>query len=331
MTLRGLCESTAPRSGLYINDHEAVKLRRFEQLTTEDEATITEVWDKIQERASNRFESDLRTRMAGWISGKGIMSNAVSGYYKEPQELIAASTDRRGVYIEISRYDNIALNLVSVDLWLQASGAVTIKIHDLNTGAEIFTQDFTGLVGYNSFRIDRNFSTASGTKRFGITYTSQATMSARVHGSILDSGCDCSCDCDNINVRGMSIPAASQMVKANAVFGSESYGLIVNFNLVCSIANFLCTNLDDLKMAWFDLLAIEFLKEAQHSDRLNQFTMAYDKGVIDGLLNGTQTAPGGYYAIYYASLDDFIQNAKPDFDGICFTCDHPVTNVTFLP
>ena len=333
ITLNNTCSPVAPSSGLYLTDHPAITISRLEQLTGPDLITVNGVFDRIYNRATAIFESEVTRLMSGHFKNRGIVENVNAGRFTDDLTANLSSTDRRGMWIEVNKYSNLELIINAVHLWMGAGGPVNIYIFDGNTGSVLDTLTFTGTIGYNIFQVNKAYSTRGRNRRFFVAYQSQVSRQSETSSTWNTGNCSvlsCEFDCSEVSIRGASVPAASPVIEANMVFGSDSFGLLVNFNLACSVSDFICTRITDFKIAFWNYLAIEFLKECADNDRINDLTLKMDREQVNKILWGEEKVPG-LVEQNNALIEDILERSHPASDGICFGCDEPIQIVSAIP
>ena len=130
--VRGLCNDTVPDSGLYLNDLPQISLKMLNNIADSDHKNFKGVIDSCQTLAFNEFQSDVMVRMQKYFKTNVLLENNKTGTFKDPYEDVNASTDFKGVAIElrdnISNYLSIYIN--TIQIYLKASGEQSIYIYN---------------------------------------------------------------------------------------------------------------------------------------------------------------------------------------------------------
>jgi len=272
------CGATAPPSGLYINTLPGISFKQFAKLTSEDQATVADVWSDIQTRAIQRFELDVRSAFAKrYKLASPTRSYALRKIDPSTQTPAAGGAAQAGFTIELwdesDDFVQSSLNGIHIQqLFLYKNAAdvgevITINVTDLDLGTVLFTTTYTvsGASGWTTIEVNETFfaSFASRPLRVYVSASNQTTLST-VMVEIPDTF-DC-WECCAARVRG------AYGTYDNPTFGTLSYNLAGIFSVVCKYDAVVCQNKEVFKTAFWYLLGIETLNEQLNSDRLNSYT-----------------------------------------------------------
>lgn len=331
ITLDGVCSPETSVSGLTLNDHPEVRLGRLEDLTDKDFGSVQALFDRIYNRMLHEFESDVRTRMAKRFSRRSVVESIVTGEYEKEEELTGTAAELRGVYLELKDSPNLDLVINSARLYATGVATPDILIYDASTGRLLDTISTSLSAGYNTIQIDKAYSIAGRTQRFFICYDATAFES---YGTRLQAILPCECLCgdfgDFAEVKGASIATGSTVLESELDKGNDTFGLILTANLVCGVANLICQNREDFKIAIWHRLAIEFVRELEATDQLTAYTLMRDRTEARAMLHGTEERPG-MLPVYYEVLDAVINDLHIADDDICFECGEAGRKAYFLP
>jgi len=302
---------TNPDSGYFINDLAGISTNQLEEISdTEDQYEPRLAFDDIYARASRLLESDIKTGLKKYFKNYSYISNTITGYYKE-NESISQGANYNGWYFDLgAQSKNLNLNLTSFDLYLASDSVFTIVVYDLATGSKLDEIDFSGTAGLQTYRVDKNYPLHRYTRIF-IGYDESEVSTFKTSDFVLN---------DTLSLRRGNIPKSGSIIYDN--FNSTDSGMILTYNLECSVDQFVCQRLPIFKDAFLYKLGVEFCTERIYSDRINRYTLMDRDRAIE-----LRTE----YEIQYKELiDNAITDLKVDSDGICFECNRLVSYKTIL-
>jgi hypothetical protein len=319
------CSQSTPVSGLYINRLPGIELEALDKIATHDQVNFEGVWDDIEERAVRRFRNEAVKMFSKRYKLKTITQSVDVEKKIDTSSTTASGTDYRGYVLELNREDDdyVASNLQSIyiqTLPLYLSGAVntTVKIFDLDTEAELFSLDVTGVSGWNTVRVDETFTS----RRLYVVYDATNVTSVeqditKLKEAVLYNGSEYHCLCYsgniNIEIRGASSTIAD---KYNITFGEDTFGLSGVFSVLCSFDSLICNNLTVFETPLWYLEAAEFCFERRFTSRLNKYTlMNKDKA---------KELQEEYEKRFLDELDTVVEGISLDLKDYCLVCNEVI-------
>jgi len=312
VTLRGVCD-TASADALYINDLPGVELRDFSALTTAEDATVADLWNKVQRRAIGSFVDRITNKIrAEHKMQLGRVSSRIStGEWHQPFESLSGESKYKGVLVFLNS-DFMQIRLHEARLYVgNAPVNSSIKVWDAETGEELDSIAFT---------VDSNgFATISVNKAYSakcvfIAYDASEVTSRKVsfNGlSYYESNCSNQGGMYNYSRRA-EINKTQEPIEYNLTSG-DGDGLILSYSIECSLDAWICENKTALARPLLYLLGEEFFTEVAASDSIDRTTLM-PSGQLAELIN--------YCKINYEkSFNSFIKGAAGSLkDAYCFEC-----------
>ena len=296
------CVSTLPNSGIFINQLPGIELEMIDKLADEQQVDFNGVFNDIEERAVRRLKTDINAEFKKRYKLKNITQSIDLEREIDSTSTTPAAVEYRGFTLELDRTDdNFAFSnletiyIQTLSLFFTSLDATTIKIFDILTGTELFTQAVPapGSTGFTTIEIHQTFSE----RRLFIAY--DATNLAGVNFDVTNlrnginrnqDGCPIVCfSCGgntnrNAELRAGQATIATTIVEDDITFGDDLFGLSGVWSVICSFDSFVCNNKEAFTTALWYLLGIEMMNERLYSSRLNEFT-AFDRNKAKELRN----------------------------------------------
>lgn len=319
--LRGTCTAETPGSGLYINDLPKINISFMEDLADHEQATFKEVWEKVERRALATFGGFCKQMLRKSLSFNTIKSGISTGTWDNDNSTVTGAGKYVGYRIECygSKYLSAYVNYIT--LFTTTSGTVPIKVFDLSTGIELYTNSFAVTAGLNQLNINTEFSFE--TSRYIFVCFDDTGISGRKvrDGVFWNQGSEyCTDTFGRINL-------ADAKIEQNFQGGSvEEWGIIVNFNLVCSIDNFICQHRDPLTLGLWYWMGYEFMQEwlgDATGENIN-FNTLQDPDIIRGWRDSMKSLAEG-------EISSVLMSVEPEYDGVCFECMPAIVGTYYLP
>jgi hypothetical protein len=312
--LRG-CGSTAPSSGLYINDLPGISIKQLVALTNEEEATYIDLWNMIQRRSEQRFSLDVREQMTKSYRIKNLLQSINLGNNIQAPIVNSTSADYLGFTIEMVEdvdYEYVPSPLASIHVQelryyateIVFNPTIDIKIFDLFTNEELFSYTLTKQLGWNTIPVNKTFHNNYAVNSWSVYCCYDAANEgsyAPLDIPLYHSTPTC---CD-VRLRG------GINISNNYTYTSDTYGLSGQFSIVCNWDSIVCQNKTIFARAYWYLLGIELITEQLYSNKLNRFT------TID--LNRANELRKEYQIEYMKSLEQIAYGFKLDCD-CCLEC-----------
>jgi len=325
--LRGVCTSNAALP-LYVNDLPGITNEIFELLTNEDFQTRSDVYNQIQKLAINdtynAIQGALINKTDGAFRVNNIVSNVNSGEWKQPFNALSAAAYRQGIEIDMRASDNLAAYIDEVYIYAPSAQTITIYVYNLETGETIET--FTGTATAAEF-VTITASKYYPYRRIFIAYDANTVLSREVtyrsEGHTIGlGGLNFQCD-NNVGTRYARIATGTDYIHNNLDYeGVGSGGMIVKYNISCSLENFLCENRERIKDILFYAIGRQMATKILLSDRINKATLISQEK-LDGLAAYSEN-------MYQKSIQNFISGSRTA-DPVCFECRPKVGKRVAMP
>jgi len=267
------CSATAPDSGVYINDLAGVDLRIIDEIANEEQVNFSGVWDEVQTRALNRFQTDVIAGLSKKYRLKMVTQSVEVGKDINTGSTTASATQMRGFTLELlfpeeNWYMNSNMQSVYVQrlmLYLPAPTNLNIKIYDLDLGTTLYTKALTGVAGWNEWNVNQ---TMTGNRLF-FAYDATAVNSVELDITEFQAY-DWFCNCGGL-IRGAysTVAAPTTIVNENTF---NTYGLSGIFGVKCTYDKLVCNNKELFTQALLYCLGIELMTEVIYSPRMNRWT-----------------------------------------------------------
>lgn len=317
--IRGLCDDTTPLSELFVNDLSGVSLKSIASLTNEEQEDYKGVWDEIYQRSLNQLEGDILARMQKFFKTNILLDHETFGFYKSTYATEASSNQRKGIAIDLigSKHTEIFINNVELRLESVTNTVGVITIFNYNDGRVLDTITFTAVEGVNDIAINKRYSSFGQRTRIFISYDgniaaaiqSSSTSYTDVYGFAV--------------TKGAKIAVGTSVVKNNISFDGETHGMVINYNVFCSVSNFICSNKDLFKLALWYKVGQNFMDERLISTRINKYTLL-NKERAEFLYDEFKKQ-------YEENLNTVLDNMDLQGDDVCFPCQKSRMSIVNLP
>ena len=295
------CTVTTPNSGLFINQLPGIELKMIDKLADEQQVDFNGVFDDIEERAVRRLKTDVNAEFKKRYKIKNITQSIDMEREIDTSSTTATGTFLRGFTLELDRSDdNFAFSnletiyIQTLSLYFTSTNATTIRIFDIVTGTELFSQavpapasiGWTVIDIYQTFSERRIFVTYDATNLTGVSFD---VVNLRNAINRSQDGCTVACfSCGgsnrNAELRAGQATIATTIQESDITFGDDLFGLSGVWSVMCSFDSLVCNNKEAFTTALWYLLGIEMMNERLYSSRLNEFT-AFDRNKAKELRN----------------------------------------------
>jgi hypothetical protein len=276
---------------MYINSLPGIEFANIDQIANADEVSFAGVWANVQERAIERFRLDVIGKLSGFnqryklrqiTQTVDLWKDLTAGITQAP------SANNSGLLIELQQLTDQAicsnmqsLYVQSVSFYCVNAGAFIVTIKDATYNTTLDTFPVTGVLGWNSIKVDKQYDDVS---RLSITVDTTALTTAfldlsnfnlqqfaqtNIFANFDDGGLWLGGDCTGTaQVRGYQ----TDINFANPVYSSNTFGVSCIFSVKCTYNNVVCKNKRHFATAFRLCLAIELMSERIYSSRLNRWT-----------------------------------------------------------
>lgn len=305
ITVRGIC--TPGSNSLFINDLPGVSSQKFELLTSSDDSTAVDLWQKIQREAVNSFYHKVRGGLANKFQLKTLQGKTNASSWTQPFIEQAAEDKLRGTIIDLRGSDYLEATIHSIGYYSQ--GAIVspaFYVIDLETGVTIdtLTANEVTAAGFYTLTVNKSYPG----KRLFICYDASIILSREAEYLPLSYYMDCnSCySCASCAEVDKNITPIYDNLQTNC-----RGGMLLSYSVGCSLDQWLCENQDNLATPLLYHVAKRFFLEVLASDRINRATLMpteeYDKLVAYCEEEAAE------------SLSSFIDGVVIE-DTLCFVC-----------
>jgi hypothetical protein len=298
----------------FVNSIAGITTTQLDSIRDQSENyDIDDAWLEIYNRATKSFYTDVQSRLKRYFKQYSLVDNVVTGYYRENTAL-AADNFLNGWYFDLNlESKNIAININSIFINQTNTGAFSLYVYDLSTNTLLDTISVISGTGLRSININKTY-TSWKTPRIFIGYleTELTTIEAD----------DLQLKYSGI-ARRARINNASAKVYQNISTNNNGTGLIVNFNIQCSLDNIICSRLAIFQEPFKYMVGVEFCNERIYSDRINRYTLMDREEAI----NLRTELKEHYDTILKAALDGLQVNEN----DMCFECSREINYRTLLP
>jgi len=271
------CRTVVPDSGLFLNDLAGIQLKQVDEIADDEQVNYVGVWAKVQKRALKIFEKDLRVAFAKKFKIKGVTQSINIGKLIDTTTTKLASAEYRGLTIEQNQATDVIVNsnfqvvfIQTIRIYLPGVETFDLKIYDLDTEEELYTQSITTTAaGWEVININNYYLSS---RRLFIAYDCTGINSVKL--DLSDHSLDCFGKCSS-RVRGAY--AGTGDPTDITVDTDNAHGLSVTFSTQCKYDVAVCNNKHLFAQAFLYLLGSEMLLEQIYSSRTNRWTMLDNK------------------------------------------------------
>jgi len=314
------CTNDTPVSGIYINTLRGISLQSIAYFTIAEQEDYLGFWNEVYDGAVTRLRGDILSKMQKYYKTKILLENTVTGIYDTPHETVSSANNYNGIYIYIYESKNTKLVINDVKVYLEtvdSSSNNTVKVFDANSGIQLDSIEYTPAVGENTIRINKSYNVGGQNYRIFIAFDGNIGDSISVANTTYDGAKNYTSSSSGY------VPVGTNPIHSNLVLDGDSRGMVINYNVECSLDGFICQNRDLFSTALWYLLGAEIMEESIISTKLNKFT-----------LNNSETREAlrdKYMDLYEENLESTLMNLTPGSDSICFPCEKARVYNKMLP
>lgn len=311
--LKGVTPST---SGTFINQLQGIETSYLDQIRKEETYDIEDAWDDIQQRAIDQFEQRLQSWAYKYYRKQSYIQNQITSQYDRRVEIPTSGNYAGWVFDNVAQYyQNIKVVIQDIHLYAVNSVATNISIFNSSTGDLLDQIPATLIAGeVNRVYIGKSYPSWKYPKLF-IAYDESEVQTLK-SDELWFGG---------ITLTQGRIDKNAQIIDSNITgVGNTGQGMILTYNIDCSLDNWLCKRLDLFKTPYLYLLGYEFFQESLYSDRINRYTLLRRERAVEA-------------ANYF--LDRFDKQMKGTLDPMnidftndyCFECDRALNYRAMIP
>jgi len=288
-----------PISGDWINDLPGITTNSFNEIAEDEEYDLSRTWEEIQKRSINSLESDINAVLKKYFKNYSFVGNTTTGFY-DSNTAKTQSAVRSGWLFDMSPYSkNLSININVVELYLSSAVNFSIFIYNASTGDLLETIAHVGTQGINRVPIHKTYPMWRYS-RLIVAYDSEAVSTIEATDQSIGFG----------YIQRGEVSDSDSKVHSN--FVEASTGLIVNFNIICSIDQFVCNRVELFKDAYLYKLGYEFCQERIYSDRVNRYTLLDREEAI--------RLRDEFKIEYTERINGVLKGLKVEDNDFCFEC-----------
>jgi len=288
--------------------------------------------------AQQIIKNHVQTHFNGQLTRQTVLSNGVVGYYQENRvEESHTAENYGGIFLEINKYPSLEVYISSVNLLTVDAETFDLKIFDVMTGAELFSQSVTTNAGtITEVVIDQNFKTNGQRTQLFVAYPQQNVTNLRSFISQKGCGtCLFGVNYDGYMYRhGATIGVNDRLTKGNLSLTGATQGMSINYSLNCSLDNFVCSIRERLQYALLYLVGSKLMEEILFSKNQNSTTIIF-RGDARELMAKYEAE---YNMTMFGAFNDDGKKIKRGLldqialpNDICFKCKKTVKRKVIIP
>ena len=299
----------------FVNSIAGITTTQLDSIRDQSENyDIDDAWSEIYNRSIKSFYTDVQSKMKRYFKRYQYIDNAITGYYRDDTTLVSGDF-KNGYYMDfILESKNLAININSIYINKSNAGAFSLFVYDATTGQLLDTIACGSHTGLKLININKTYATWKHPRLFVAYDETQVDTIKATDFELKYSG----------TIRKARISNSASMVHQNIASTTSGTGLILNFNVVCSLDNIICSRLAIFQEAFKYKVGVEFCNERIYSDRINRYTlMDRDEAILlrDELILHYEKELTG-------ALDGLKLNER--FDP-CFECSREINYRSMLP
>lgn len=314
--VRDLAGYNQPDSGRFINDLPGITTEQLEAISDQsDQYEPRLAWLDILNRAARMFEADVKTHLKPHARNYSYKSTGITGEIDRQNQDVALGNFFNGWEFDLyGRSENIAITIETATIHIVSGVDFQIRIYDSATGELLDTigYDISAIAkpSTNVFRIMKTYPIWLHPKLFiGYEAANISTKRVNVFRNVA-------------SVSAVQVSNSASIVSDN--MSAADTGLILTYNLECSVDNYVCQRISLLTDPFLHKLGIEFCNERLYSDRINRWTTLDRQTATE--LRDTVFMPE-----YKQQMEAIFSDIRFEHSDECFECARPIKHVDYLP
>lgn len=307
--------ATNPTSGRFVNELAGITTQRIEETNEqEDIYEISDAWSEIESVAIKKFEQRLYSWAKKYMMQYSILGTSITGQYRD-KVLVPQSNEFIGVLFDYDYQTRKAqsVHVERVNLWSESAVDTTIRAYNAATGELLQAKDVSLLAGDNSIILSWEFPTWRYSQVF-VCYDNSEVQTIE-HDSY---------DFSALNALLFKrVSKGSNVLNGNLVSSGQQNGLIVTYNIKCSLDNFVCQRLHLFQEPYMYFLGAEILNQSIHSEEINRYTLIDYENAKELQIEYTKMAND--------MMSDALDGLSIEEDPYCFICNRAINHRVMLP
>lgn len=318
VNFRGVCDTTS-NTVAYINDIPSIDNLLLTRLINDENIDASKVWDKVRRRGILTFYNRILSGLSKKFIPKTLVKNIVNAEWRQPFTDLSTQNKLVGVRVDLRGSENMELNLRTANIYVPAAASSTLYIYDLETGVLLDSVAFSFVsAGFQVININKSFSGNRLFVCYDASVIASRAVSAKGQAYIDNIFCGCGCD-STADCR--EITKGTTVIDYNLT-GASNCGMILTYNIGCSLASWVCSMREQLCGMLMYHLANELFIEAVGSLNINPATLTNSED-FDALVRYVNTEFDNLFK-------PFLEGVKIN-DPFCVECNAPTQKVWFRP
>lgn len=305
-----------PTSGRYVNDLAGITTERIdESYESNDTYEPVDAWQSIERVAIKRFEQRILSWAKKFFLNYSYISSTITGQYRK-KEAVTKSNEYKGVLFDYDFQGNKSLSIHVQFANLYSLGIVNsteIRAYNAATGELIQTKSVDLSTGDNRIYLGWEFPIWKYTQVF-ICYDANAVDT--IKQTSYEFG-------GRTSLGFKKVSKSSDVLRANLDSSGNDNGLLLQYNIDCSIDNFVCQRLQLFEEAYMYCLASEVINQSLHSENINRYTLLDFESASQKRIE--------YEEEFNRMIQDNLNGMTMESDGLCFVCNRAVNHRVMLP
>jgi len=272
--------STAPDSGLYINDLPGVSLKEMEHIANQEQITFSGVWKSVQSRSLKKFDTAIISYFSKRYQLRRVHESIQlpNSYLGEVENQTAASAQWRGITYDLGYHASPLANIhiETLQIYLLAPQAtVTFKVWEvIDSDNANLLDTFTlsgGVTGWNTLKVNKDYNVWKIFVAYDATSIDSVWLPLNRAYDMFNQ--------QSLMQWPVNSPCQAWLFGA---YSNESYGGLMELNNTyglsgqigtnCGFENVVCANKQMVANALLYAHGAELMIERIFSDRLNKYT-----------------------------------------------------------
>lgn len=332
----GVWDGCSPKDAnkLYLNDLPGVELGIGDYLTDSEQTDGLEVLQGIVDTACDDMFNDIRVYLSGSMYMNDILSNNILAQFMDNRRIRAAQPGKYiGVQFNLGQSPYLSARIHFFQIFPVASGSSTLRVFNINTGNEVYTQPFDFIGGQvNTIEVERDF--LANSQPFNLAFVVDGDDVGQTYDTQLWGGTCLSCNGGYGNPTSYGRYANPHVYAAQLSWNKSIVPLVNNvqsapaayisltYSVYCDPTMFICSVAPLLKRAVWYNAGIGLCDEIIYSRRLNYITTIQKEDAVAAKAEWTIKRNEQFNAV--------LNNMKLP-QNICFQCNPVIQNRSAIP
>lgn len=320
------CGSENPTSGKYLIDG-GITLRELNLFAGQDFTDGVALGESKINNSINLVTNDIHNHFGSKYKTKTLLDSQRVGYFNENMTVKSGANEYRG--IRLKNYNEssfLAINIHSIDLFIDYSGSVDILIYDVTQNKLLDTIEATTVADViNNITVNKTYY--SDKKHFDIAIVYQSSGINSYATTISSSGCT-SCNATSLYpvngyIKAVSVRSSGTFLANTLESMSHMSGVSVNYSIECDFNKFICLHANRLAIPIIYKASSEVMTYAMYnSERVNYETINVDQ---------LKERRDFYEMQYREQMDTILKNIEVPNDKTCFLCTQKLNTRLLMP